>query len=305
MSDAPCPVCADGHWVSVGCRPRLARCTGCGLLRTDPPPSADELTRAHQDAEAWKGRGCGAAHHSLPPAWKTRVLAQVAAATAQRGAVGAAKRMLLHPLAAHFRGLPSRPPRGTLLDVGSGTGLALAVLQRAGWRVTGIEMDPRAAVSRPGLPVITGNLATIAIPAQSMEIVRAWHVLEHVPDPLQTLQRLREWLAPGGELILGVPNIRSVMRWGFGPRWAGWQSSYHVYHFTPITIGRLVTRAGFSGVRIRCASVGTALDSLMAGWGPVGRGLATNPAVRLLSIYVDLGLDLCGVGDGLEIRATR
>jgi len=233
------------------------------------------------------------------------VLTHVAKASVQRGLAGTVKRFLLYPFAAHFRGLPSRPPRGTLLDVGSGTGLALAVLQRAGWRATGIEMDRRAAAVRPDLSIITGDLSTVEIPAGSAEVVRAWHLVEHVPDPLQTLQCLREWLMPGGELIVGVPNIHSAMRWGFGTRWAGWQPPYHVYHFTPATIGRLVARAGFSHIRVRCASVGTALDSLMAGRGATGRWLATNPVVRLLSIYMDLGLDLCGVGDGLEVRATR
>lgn len=305
MSDAACPVCAGARWAPAERRPPLARCAGCGLLRTDPLPSADELARAHQNAEAWKGRGYGAAHQSLPPAWKTRVLTQAVEASAQRGISGVITRILLHPFAAHFRGLPSRSPRGTLLDIGSGAGLAAAMFQQTGWRVVGIELDAQAAALRQDLPVLVGDLATIQFPTAAAEVVRAWHVLEHLPDPLAVLHRMREWLRPGGELIVGVPNIHSAMRWSFGARWAGWQRPYHVYHFTPATLRRLIVRAGFSDIRVRCASVGTALDSLMAGRGAVGRRLATNPAVRLLSIYVDLGLDLCGIGDGLEVRATR
>lgn len=274
-------------------------------MRTDPLPSADDVSRVHQDAEAWKGRGCGAGHQSLPTTWKAHVLTQVVKAAAYRGFGGVVARLFLYPFSAHFRGLPRRPARGTLVDVGSGGGLALAMLQRAGWHVTGIEMDARAAASRPELPVIIGDLSAITVPAASVNVVRAWHVLEHMPDPLTTLQHVREWLVPGGELIIGVPNVRSAMRWGFGSRWAGWQPSYHVYHFTPATIERLVARAGFSDIRVRCASVGTLLDSVMTRGGAAGRRLATNPIVRLLSVALDAGLDLCGIGDGLDVRATR
>lgn len=38
------------------------------------------------------------------------------------------------------------------------------------------------------------------------------HILEHVAEPVTLLNRARKWLAPGGRLVLGVPNGNSFHR---------------------------------------------------------------------------------------------
>lgn len=38
------------------------------------------------------------------------------------------------------------------------------------------------------------------------------HVLEHVEHPVALLRRVRRWLAPGGRILAGVPNGRSIHR---------------------------------------------------------------------------------------------
>jgi len=44
------------------------------------------------------------------------------------------------------------------------------------------------------------------------QTVIATHVLEHVYEPVKVLARSREWLAPGGRMILIVPNATSLHR---------------------------------------------------------------------------------------------
>ena len=38
------------------------------------------------------------------------------------------------------------------------------------------------------------------------------HILEHVDDPVALLSRVRDWLAPGGRILVGVPNGLSIHR---------------------------------------------------------------------------------------------
>ena len=38
------------------------------------------------------------------------------------------------------------------------------------------------------------------------------HILEHVENPVDLLRRARTWLAPGGRMLLGVPNAHSIHR---------------------------------------------------------------------------------------------
>lgn len=49
-------------------------------------------------------------------------------------------------------------------------------------------------------------------PGQVFDTVILGHVLEHVLDPIAILNRVKEWLAPGGTMIITVPNGESVHR---------------------------------------------------------------------------------------------
>jgi 2-polyprenyl-3-methyl-5-hydroxy-6-metoxy-1,4-benzoquinol methylase len=44
------------------------------------------------------------------------------------------------------------------------------------------------------------------------QTVIATHILEHVHEPVAVLQRSQQWLAPGGRMILVVPNATSLHR---------------------------------------------------------------------------------------------
>lgn len=49
-------------------------------------------------------------------------------------------------------------------------------------------------------------------PDRHYEVVTCSHVLEHVLDPIDLLERMKAWLAPGGTMIVCVPNALSVHR---------------------------------------------------------------------------------------------
>lgn len=97
-----------------------------------------------------------------------------------------------------------------LLDVGAAEGLLSRQLTERGWRVTAIEADPEAA--RIGakhcermmvvdldreLPLLEGGF----------DVIVYADVLEHLVDPSTVLAGLNRLLAPGGFVIISVPNI--------------------------------------------------------------------------------------------------
>lgn len=49
-------------------------------------------------------------------------------------------------------------------------------------------------------------------PTQPFDSIILEHILEHVDDPVGLLSRVKNWLAPGGRLFLGVPNGNSIHR---------------------------------------------------------------------------------------------
>jgi SAM-dependent methyltransferase len=133
---------------------------------------------------------------------------------------------------------PSAPVR--MLEVGAGRGdLALMLLRRYGERIayTGIEpFGEYAAVALArGLSVQVSDLqAFSARPQGPFDLILLDNVLEHLIDPASALSALRAMLAPGGALVVVVPNLRDVRR--FYPslyrRRYLWIPQEHVNYFT-------------------------------------------------------------------------
>ena len=73
--------------------------------------------------------------------------------------------------------------------------------------------------------------------------------LEHEIKPLQIMKKVSEKLAPGGKLIVKVPNYASINRIVRGKNWCGYRLPYHVNFFTPKTLSLTLKKAGFATIR--------------------------------------------------------
>lgn len=147
------------------------------------------------------------------------------------------------------------PPGLRVLDVGFGAGfLARRIRDRCTF-LAGIELDPEAA--REGAPhfdrPIVGNLLEeLRGPWETtFDLIVAGDVLEHVPDPGVPLGILRTLLAPGGLLLVSLPNVANVtIRLGllfgrFRYRERGILDGTHLRFFTRESGGALLRAAGF------------------------------------------------------------
>lgn len=97
-----------------------------------------------------------------------------------------------------------------ILDVGAADGIVSRKLTERGWRVTGIEGDP--ALAQVGAAhcerMIAANLdREVPEVGGPFEAILYGDVLEHLIDPLRVLVELNRCLAPGGFVIISVPNI--------------------------------------------------------------------------------------------------
>lgn len=143
------------------------------------------------------------------------------------------------------------PPPARFLDVGTGIGALLAAAREAGYRVQGVEFSPWAtafAREEKQLDVIAGTLAEAALKSGAYEVVVLNHVLEHVENPRELLAEVRRVLADDGLLVVGVPNVASLMRSLKKGRWASLRPEEHIWHFAPPTLRRLLRETGFSEV---------------------------------------------------------
>jgi SAM-dependent methyltransferase len=120
--------------------------------------------------------------------------------------------------------LLSKMPGGKLLEVGCGSGALLCDLTRLGFSACGLETSANALTMGQKLAALSSSPHEITSSpdttwSNKFDLVCAFDVLEHIQDDHLALQTWRQWLAPGGRLILSVPAHRK--RWGAGDEWAG------------------------------------------------------------------------------------
>ncbi len=83
--------------------------------------------------------------------------------------------------------------------------------------LTGLDLDPDALAARSDLDqAVLGDLRTVEFAPNSFDVIYSAFVLEHVRGAQGVLERFARWLAPGGTLILKIPDRDSV--YGFATR---------------------------------------------------------------------------------------
>jgi len=144
-----------------------------------------------------------------------------------------------------------RPPPARLLDVGTGVGALLAAAREAGYRVTGTEISPWAAAfarEEKKQAVMTGTLAEASLKSGQYDVVVLNHVLEHVGNPRDLIVEAKRVLADDGVLVIGVPNVASLMCALRGGRWVSLRPEEHIWHFSPATLRALLREIGCNEV---------------------------------------------------------
>lgn len=138
--------------------------------------------------------------------------------------------------------------KGKLLDVGAGTGAFAAVMQTADWKVTGLEPDETARENAQ----ISHRLHLQTLDSlflqenNSYDVITMWHVLEHVHQLHEYLDKFQRIIKPGGTLIVAVPNYTSRDAEYYKESWAAYDVPRHLYHFSPQSMQVLMERHGFT-----------------------------------------------------------
>ena len=204
-----------------------------------------------------------------------------------------------------------------VLDVGAATGYLSEALMAQGSEVVAVEPDVRPAAAPParGVQVRVGTVPASVAAHEQFDCVLAADVVEHVVDGEQFLRDLLRHVAPGGTLVLSVPNIAYVsMRWSllrgrFTYTDTGLLDRTHLRFYTQASLAALFGSLGLTVVERRF-SVGpsvlrrwrlTPLDRLRR---RVLRSLAWRwPSLFALQFVVKLARrEAAGPSSGVALR---
>lgn len=134
-------------------------------------------------------------------------------------------------------------PGKSLLDYGCGTGAFINHCRNHGWKTTGVEPSASAremASAHSSDDTVHANLTEIT--ESHFDAITLWHVLEHVQDLDQTLQKLRSLLKENGTMFIAVPNHMSWDGNLYKDFWAGYDVPRHLWHFSQSTMNLLLQK---------------------------------------------------------------
>lgn len=230
MADAArCVLCCatENTLIRTGARyapeVEVRQCDACGLVFLSPLPSEDDLSEYYASTyvEEYEASDLEARFRENTEDARARV----------------------HRLESQLR------PSTRLLEIGAGSGAFLRAVEPHVGTLVAVEPDTACR------DWITGRLSVPAyatleeIPGElTFDVIVAFHVLEHLLDPVGFLARLRPLVAEGGRLVIEVPNLDDALVGAY--RVPSYLSFYfqgaHLTYFAEPTLRRAFERAAFT-----------------------------------------------------------
>lgn len=154
------------------------------------------------------------------------------------------------------------PPKGKLFEIGAGNGAISIALQNHGYQVVAVEPTvdwARNAKRRGVLNVVCSRIENTGISAGDLSNVGLFDVLEHIPDDIDFLSKVRSLMPLSGRIYCAVPAYQFL--WsnedacaGHMRRYrlselcqkltaAGFEVEYKNYYFTALVIPIFLLRA--------------------------------------------------------------
>lgn len=225
---APCELCQSSTFTILADKDRdgaplqTVLCQDCGLVFTNPRPSDEALRDFYR--ESYRQEYKNAVKPKLKHVYRA-------------GSVALDRLDYLIPLL---------KPGNSILDLGSGGGEMLFILRGLGYHVEGIEPNVgygSAARDLLGLPVQVTHYSEAKVEPGSQDVVTAFHVVEHLPHPIEALATMASWMRDDGLMLIEVPHALSRCQWP--------QSRYHIghlHHFSSSTLTLAGQKAGLEHV---------------------------------------------------------
>lgn len=138
-----------------------------------------------------------------------------------------------------------------LLDIGAGTGdFVLSCKKQMHWETTGIEPNEKARQLAEKKQIrLLENYDDLK--EKPFDVITLWHVLEHIPDLENEIQKINSLLKEDGILIVAVPNYKSWDAQHYKQFWAAYDVPRHLWHFSKTSIQKIFTPKGFQLLEIK------------------------------------------------------
>lgn len=229
VEDASCMICSSKDYKVIlkASYFKVLECTKCKLAFTFPAPKLPDY--ANMDFHS-KNKECDEEHLiniiELPYDWQNLLNSQVKVIN------------------------ENYPTSASLLEIGCGEGILLTLLKEHGYnRISGIEPSYSASkrASKRGIKVINAFFDDTAF-KEKYDLIILSHVLEHIPDPMNFLDKVASILTETGGILLTQTNYKGLIPSFMKDKWYAWVPDQHYWHFTPNVLNQLLSKARFKPI---------------------------------------------------------
>ena len=271
MANDACRLCGtnEARLVAVvdGCQ--FVRCAGCGVERMASYPSARELEEFYDSGYMTKKFNNLGHHLHFTKEYRETYFAE--------------KSLTFADLRMDLTALRGKK----LLDVGCANGQFLEYAGKFAVESTGIDISEEMvnAGKEAGLNCLVKDLFEME---GEFDLLTYWDVIEHVSNPRQVLEKTRDLLAPGGEVVIQTPCTGMVSEL-FGDKWLYYLPVQQLHLFSQESLFKLLSDTGFSVVS----------------WVRFG---SCNPKGSIPDVNkraMDAIAKRMGIGDTIVVRARR
>lgn len=137
---------------------------------------------------------------------------------------------------------------GTLLEIGPWMGIFSSNAKDAGFEVSALEIDQRCVNFLNDIVGVrafqSADPATTIDQLGEFDVIALWHCLEHLAEPWRMLRNAAAHLAPGGILLVAIPNIGSYEFRLLKERWRNLDAPRHLTFYPMSALIALCEGAG-------------------------------------------------------------
>ena len=204
----------------------IAQCNSCDFLFTQNFPSEEEIGRYYDSPNY-------VSHSNASKGLMNRLYHSI-------------RSYMLNKKANLIENL-SACKKGSLLDIGCGTGYFIGLMKSRNWQVSAIEKSSEArAFTKTNWGIEPTDLQALHTKIEeTYDVITMWHVLEHIQPLNETLEAIAKTLKTNGTLFIALPNADSYDAIKYKEYWAAYDVPRHLWHFTPKTFTHLANHHGF------------------------------------------------------------
>ena len=207
----------------------ISECNACNFKFTTPRPDSKDIVKYYQSED------------------------YISHSNTQKGILSKLYHIVRRrTIANKLRTINEYVSRGTILDIGCGTGEFLNYCKENNWQTLGIEpgLDARKQAQEKHNLSVNDEAYISQIPDNSFDVITLWHVLEHVHELNERVAELKRIIKDNGVVIIAVPNHTSYDAKHYKEVWAAYDLPRHLYHFSPATITKLFEKQELKCVKI-------------------------------------------------------